>query len=114
MAQSKLALTALPGVQEDFDKLPSMAVKKMALDMLVLIRDGEVSGEQLGQHVDTGDLSDCYKFYFDPDGRNKPRFRIVYRYTPNELQAVAVEAVAVGRRRENEVYLSAARRLRRT
>lgn len=114
MARKPLALTKLPGVEGDFDNLPSFEVKKMALDMLVLIRNGEVSGEPLGEHVRTGDLSDCYKFYFDPDGSDKPRFRIVYRYTPNEIQAVALETVAVGRRDDLDVYRIAAQRLGRT
>jgi hypothetical protein len=33
-----------------------------------------------------------------------PRFRLVYRYTPNEVAAVAVEAVAVGRRADLDAY----------
>lgn len=86
----------------------------MALDMLVLIRDGKVRGVALGDHVQTGDLSDCYKLYFDPDGSIKPRFRLVYRYTPNEIQAIALEAVAVGPRSGLEVYLRAAQRLDRS
>lgn len=86
----------------------------MALDMLVLIRDGKVRGVPLGEHVKTGDLSDCYKFYFDPDGSGKPRFRLVYRYSPDEVNAVAIEAIAVGERSGLEVYLRAATRLGRT
>jgi len=113
MARRTLALTKLPGVQDDFDRLPSFAVKKMALDMMVLIRDGKVVGVRLGEHVETGDLSDCYKLYFDPDGSDKPRFRLVYRYTPDEIQAVALEAVAVGARQGLEVYRVAAKRLGR-
>lgn len=113
MARRSLSLTKLPGVKEDFDSLPSFEVKKMALDMLVLIRDAKVSGEPLGKHIRTGDLSDCYTFYFNPDGSAKPRFRIVYRYTPNEIQAVALEAVAIGRRDGLDVYRIAAQRLGR-
>jgi len=114
VARRPLSLTKLPGVEGDFASLPTFEVKKMALDMLVLIRDGKVTGEPLGKHVRTGDLSDCYKFYFDPDGSDKPRFRLVYRYTPNEIQAVALEAVAVGRRDDLDVYRIAAKRLGRT
>lgn len=108
-----LKLTSLPGFDTDIHALPSFAVQKMALDMLVLIREGKVRGVPLGKHVKTGDLSDCYKLYFDPDGSDKPRFRLVYRYTPNEVQAVALEAVAVGARSGLEVYLRAAKRLGR-
>jgi len=114
MARRKLALTSLPGFDRDVYALPDLRTRKMALDMLVLVRDGKAHGEPLGQHVKTGDLWDCYKFYFDPDGSGKPRFRLVYRYTPDELTAVAIEAVAVGERSGLEVYVRAATRLGRT
>jgi len=109
----QLALTSLPGFDRDVYALPDQRTQKMALDMLVLIRNGKVHGEPLGAHVKTGDLSDCYKFYFDPDGSGKPRFRLVYRYTPDEVTAVALEAVAVGQRSGLDVYLRAAGRLGR-
>lgn len=67
----------------------------MALDMLVLVRDGKIAGDKLDSRAGTGDLGDCRKLYFDPDGSGKPRYRLVYRYTPDEIHAVAVEAVAV-------------------
>lgn len=108
---ARLKLTSLPGFETDIHALPTPAARKMALDMLVLVRDGRVRGVRLGHHIQTGDLSDCYKLYFDPDGSSKPRFRLVYRYTPNEIQAVALEAVAVGPRSGLEVYLRAASRL---
>ncbi|KAA9104794.1 hypothetical protein F6B43_18880 [Microbacterium rhizomatis] len=76
----------------------------MALDMLVLVREGKVRGEKLDARVATGNLGDCYKLYFDPDGSDKPRFRLVYRYTPDEITAVALEAVAVGRRANLDAY----------
>jgi mRNA interferase RelE/StbE len=102
--QPTLALRALPGFQADIDALPDLATRKMALDMLVLVRDGKTHGRPLDDRVSTGDLSDCYKLYFDPDGSGKPRFRLVYRYTPTEVAAVAVEAVAVGRRADLDAY----------
>src|SRR5674476_1357722 len=43
-----------------------------------------------------GDLSDGRKVYFDDQEDSTPRFRLVYRLLPNEVEAVAV---AVGRRR---------------
>ncbi|MFF7291301.1 hypothetical protein ACFY9N_02075 [Microbacterium sp. NPDC008134] len=100
-----LRLTALlPGFQRDIDALPDQATKKMALDMLVLVRDGKIAGVKLDSRVATGDLGDCYKLYFDPDGSGKPRYRLVYRYTPDEVRAVAVQAVAVGRRANLDAY----------
>jgi hypothetical protein len=110
--QTRLKLTSLPGFDTDIYALPTPEARKMALDMLVLIREGKVRGVALGEHVQTGDLSDCYKLYFDPDGSQKPRFRLVYRYTPNEVQAIALEAVAVGSRSELQVYQRAAQRIR--
>lgn len=100
-----LKLTALlPGFQNDIDALPDERTKKMALDMLVLVRDGRASGVKLDSRVDTGDLGDCYKLYFDPDGSGKPRYRLVYRYTPDEINALAIEAVAVGQRAGLDAY----------
>ncbi len=86
---------------------------RMALDMLVLVCDGKISGVKLDSRVATGDLGDCYKLYFDPDGSGKPRYRLVYRYTPNEVRAVAVEAVAVGRRANLDAYRRAIANLAR-
>lgn len=108
-----LALRALPGFQDDIDALPDLATRKMALDMLVLVRDGKVRGQPLDARIGTGDLSDCYKLYFDPDGSGKPRFRLVYRYTPAEVTAVALEAVAVGRRADLDAYQRAITNLAR-
>lgn len=113
MAKATLALRALDGFADDFAALPDDRVRKMALDMLVLVRDKEVRGVALGNHVATGDLSDCYKLYFDPVGVGKPRFRLVYRFAPDEITAIAIEAVAVGERANLEVYLRAAERLKR-
>lgn len=109
-----LRLTALlPGFQEDIDALPDPATRKMALDMLVLVRDGKITGVKLDSRVGTGDLGDCYKLYFDPEGSGKPRYRLVYRYTPDEIHAVAVEAVAVGRRANLDAYQRAVANLGR-
>jgi mRNA interferase RelE/StbE len=107
-------LQALPGFQRDIDDLPDMRARKMALDMLVFVRDGRVSGVPLGSHATTGDLGDCCKCYFDPDGTGKPRFRLVYRWLPDALEAVALEAVAVGQRVDLDAYRRAARNLGRT
>lgn len=108
-----LPLTARPGFQQDIDELPDQRTKKMALDMLVLVRDRKVRGLRLDSRIATGDLADCYKLYFDPDGSDKPRFRLVYRYTPDELTAVALEAVAVGRRANLDAYQRAISNLSR-
>ena len=112
MTARKLKLTKLPGFDQDVHALPRQ-IALMALERLVFIRDGKVRGERLDDHPTTGDLSDCYKLYFDPVPTRKPRYRLVYRYTPDEIQAVALEAVAVGEREALSVYLQALERLNR-
>src|ERR1700733_7206866 len=79
------------GFQADIDALADVATRKMALDMLVLVRDVKTRGRPLDARVSTGDLNDYHKFYLDPDGSGNPRFRLVYRYTPTGVAAVAVE-----------------------
>jgi hypothetical protein len=81
------------------------------LTLLVEVSRGNLSGQQLEKLVATGDLSDCRKIYFDIDNNQKPRYRLVYRLTPTEVRAVAVEAVSVGERRSLDAYVRAARNL---
>lgn len=95
----KLKLTRLPGFDQDIYALPHK-VRVMTLERLAFIRDGKLRGERLDNHPTTGDLSDCYKLYFD-------------RYTPNEVAAVALEAVVVGEREALSVYIQALERLNR-
>ena len=108
----KLKLTRLPGFDQDIYALPHK-VRVMTLERRAFIRDGKLRGERLDNHPTTGDLSDCYKLYFDPVPTRKPRYRLVYRYTPNEVAAVALEAVAVGEREALSVYIQALERLNR-
>lgn len=83
------------------------------LTLLVEVARGNLSGLELEKLVATGDLSDCRKIYFDIDNNQKPRYRLVYRLMPNEIRAVAVEAVSVGERRGLGAYVRAARNLGR-
>ncbi len=93
--------------------LPSRALMERALTLLVEVSRGNLAGHQLEKLIATGDLSDCRKIYFDTDNNQKPRYRLVYRLTPSEVRAVAVEAVAVGERRSLDAYVRAARNLGR-
>lgn len=108
-----LALTKLPGFEGDLFALPSRALMERALTLLVEVSKGTLTGQPLEELVATGDLSDCRKIYFDLDNNDKPRYRLVYRLTPNEIRAVAVEAVAVGERRNLDAYYRAAKNLGR-
>ncbi|NQW71677.1 MAG: hypothetical protein HQ453_03025 [Actinobacteria bacterium] len=74
---------------------------------------GLMAGMPLAHLASVGDLSDCYKIYFDIQDASSPRYRFVYRLLPNRVEAVSVEAIAVGERRALRVYVNAARRLGR-
>lgn len=103
-----LSLDATEGFKQDIHELPP-EMRKLVLDWLVSIKKGETSGTPLDNLPETGDLSDCYKFYFDPDPSpdQPPRYRLVYRYTPNEIRAVSLQAVAVGKRAKLDAYIRA-------
>ncbi|HEY1563908.1 MAG TPA: hypothetical protein VGF72_04405 [Gaiellaceae bacterium] len=66
-------------------------------------KTGPLFEEKLGEHPETGDLSDCRKIYFD-----KARYRIVYRVLPNEKRPKSVEVTVIGARAELEVYTRSA------
>lgn len=108
-----LQLTKLPGFEGDLFALASRALMECTLTLLVEVSRGDLSGQQLEKLVATGDLSDCRKIYFDIDNNQKPRYRLVYRLTPTEVRAVAVEAFSVGERRSLDAYVRAARNLGR-
>lgn len=109
-----LRLSRTIGFQQDIDDLPSVALRKRAIELLAHIAKGEVRGSPLDARVATGDLSDCRKLYFDADPSNpKPNYRLVYRLMPSEADAAEVQAVAVGERFELDAYLRAQRNLGR-
>ena len=108
-----LKLTKAVGFEDDLFALPSRAHMVRALTLLVEVSRGNLIGRELEKLGATGDLSDCRKVYFDVDNNQKPRYRLVYRLTPNEVRAVAVEAVAVGERLNLDAYVRAVRNLGR-
>lgn len=109
----RLSLTALPGFEDDLKSLPTFELQKMALGLLVEVRNGTVRGVRLDHRVATGDLSDCFKLHFDTDGSHKPNYRLVYRYQPDEVNAVSIEAVGVDERADLAVYRTISTRLAR-
>jgi len=108
-----LNLTKSQGFEGDLFALPSRELMERALTLLVEVSRGNLTGQELEALVATGDLSDCRKIYFDIDDNQKPRYRLVYRLTPSEVRAVAVEAVSVGERRGLDAYMRAAKNLGR-
>ncbi len=108
----KLDRSIRPGFGDDVRALPSANLQRLAIQILIDVSTCELAGVPLDERVSTGDLSDCRKVYFDErDG--KPRFRLVYRLLPNEIEAVIVEGVAGGYRERLRVYVAAAQRLGR-
>ena len=99
MVRKSLHRSLRPEAVNDVKNLASENLKRRAIQILVDVSRGEVKGKPLMDHPSVGDLSDCRKVYFDDQDGGKPRFRLVYRLLPNEVEAVEVEAVAVGLRR---------------
>ncbi|WP_091471019.1 hypothetical protein [Paenarthrobacter nitroguajacolicus] len=110
-------LTFLDGFRDDIKTLVRQG-QAMALQLLVDVSQGKTTGLPLDDNAKTGDLSDCFKIYFDHDPAftqpNEMRFRLVYRLLEDgKVQAATVEAVAVGPRRDLEAYRRAAKNLGR-
>lgn len=109
---SQLGLDALPGFEDDMAALPTQELRIMTVGLLVEVARGTLTGRSLDVRVSTGDLSDCFKLYFDTDTKQKPRFRLVYRIEDGRVKAV--QAVSVGERKGLAAYVAAAERLGRT
>ena len=103
-----------PKFADDVKKLPTVNLQRLALQKIIDVSIGTLVGIPLEDHAAIGDLSDCRKIYFDERDDISPRYRLVYRFLPNEIQAVCVEAITVGERKLLEVYAEAARRLGRS
>ncbi len=98
----------------DFAGLPTDNLRRVAVQIVIDVSNGDRTGEKLGELASTGDLSDCFKIYFDERDDIKPRFRLVYRLLPRGgIEAVLVEVVSVGRREALAAYVTAAQRLGR-
>lgn len=110
-------LSYLPGFKEDILKLVDSA-RKMTLQILIRVGRGELPGTPLEDHANTGYLRDCFKIRFDHDPsfghEGEFRFRLVYRLLPGSTsRRMLVQAVAVGRRQNLEVYRRAIENLGR-
>jgi hypothetical protein len=103
----------LNGFQADIDDLRDESAARMAVLQLKSVALGQLTGEPLNKRASTGDLSDCFKLYFDPVGGQKPRFRLVYRIVVVPGGEQRVQPVSVGLRGDLDAYLRAARNLGR-
>jgi hypothetical protein len=102
------------GCIDDINALPSVELRRVAVKILQEVEAGTLHGRPLDSRPSTGDLTDCFKIYFDDQAETKPRFRIVYRMNPDgRVTAARVQAIAVGQRSALAAYYDAARRLGR-
>ena len=90
----------------------TLSLRVAALRYLARLKTNPRLGLRLHDHPATGDFSDCRKIYFD-ERAGPPRWRIVYRLSPNESTPRSVEIISIGRRAHATAYVLAARRLGR-
>ena len=112
MPPKRRKLRALPEVAGDINALPTQKLKEIALQRISDVVNGRLSGARLEDMSRTGDLTDCFKLYFDETGGPAPAYRVVYRELAEGAVEV-VEVVAVEQREELYVYALAALRLGR-
>ena len=99
---------ARPEVSQDMQNLASDDLRREALQYMVALRTKPKLGKKLDKHVATGDLSDCWKVFFD-----NANHRIVYRLLPDEKKPTLIDIIVVGPRHNMDVYKEAVRRLGR-
>lgn len=104
-AEIKLVAEAV----DDLESLPP-DIREQALRIMVMLRAKPLTGRPLSYHREVGDLSDCFKLYF-----NLGRHRIVYQLEAGaDNEPARVLVLGVGERANLGVYRSVARRLRRS
>lgn len=54
----KPSLSMLPGFKRDFEELPSNKVRKLTLQVIADLKQGQRKGQPLDELSHTGDLSD--------------------------------------------------------
>ncbi len=102
-----------PEQRADYAALPNEDLRCVALTYLLRLKRAPLLGLPLRDHPQLGDLSDCRKIYFDERADVPPRWRIVYRVLPDELNPRTVDVLSIGRRAHADAYVLAARRLGR-
>ncbi len=112
--QKRVHIFLRDGFLADVESLGDQVLKDVALALIKKLSRGKLHGKPLENHPEVGDLSDCFKLYFDVRKDMSPGYRLVYRQlTSGEIEGVSIEAIAVGRRHAFEVYKVAVERLGR-
>lgn len=114
MGDSKdLDIIYADGFLGDIQSLPS-DLQNVVFYLMDDLARGRIRGKALSAHPEIGNLSDCFKLYFDVRKDMSPGYRLVYRtLISGEIEGVSIEAIAVGRRQAFEVYKIAIERLGR-
>jgi hypothetical protein len=121
---TRLRLVFLPDVKEDLERLSEdeserRVLQRRALELAVQAARQEIEGRPCAGRPSTGNLTDCRKLYFDTAQDVPPRYRLIYRLTPDEQEPTAVEILAVGLKTEHRnisneyIYSVVGRRLGR-
>ena len=112
--QKRVYIFLRDGFLADVESLGDQVLKDVALALIKNLSKGKLRGKPLENYPEVGDLSDCFKLYFDVRKDMSPGYRLVYRQlTSGEIEGVSIEAIAVGRRQAFEVYKVAVKRLGR-
>jgi hypothetical protein len=74
------------GFLGDMQSLPS-DLQNVAFYLMDDLARGRTSGKPLENHPEIGDLSDCFKLYFDVRKEMSPGYRLVYReFTSGDIE----------------------------
>lgn len=112
--QKRVLIHLFDGFLVDVENLGNEILKDVALALVKNLANGTLRGKLLENHPEIGDLSGCFKLYFDLRKDMSPGFRLVYReLNSGEIEGLSIEAIAVGRRDAFEVYKIAIERLGR-
>ena len=107
----ELIRTYHPFVERDLLELGSKNLQLRAVEIIRAISRGEIRGQRLENNDRVGDLSGCFKIYFDEPPDISPKYRIVYQLIPNTKKPHTVHVLVIGERNKLKVYLEAMRRL---
>ena len=108
----KLYISYHPLVLTDYLNLKDSVLEEISYSLVEQLSSGSIRGQRLKNHSEIGDLSSCFKLYFDLTSEMSPRYRIVYTYRPSAQNPEELVVLAIGLRRGFEVYKEALSRLR--
>lgn len=97
--------------KKDYLELRDSRLEEISYELINRLAYGDIRGTRLENHPEIGDLTDCFKLYFDLARDQSPRYRIVYKYLPSAHKPGGIYILAVGDRSELKVYRDAIERL---